>query len=85
MDAIIVFSDILIVAEAMGMPLDVPDSGPVLSNPFLETRRRCGVCVNSIPERETRFVGDAMRAIRRAGPDVPLIGFAAAPARSPVT
>jgi uroporphyrinogen decarboxylase len=32
------------------------------------------------PERETRFVGDAIRAIcREAGPDVPVIGFAAAP------
>ena len=78
-DAIIVFSDILIVAEAMGLPLDVPDSGPVLSNPV-----RDAAAVRSLrdfdPERETKFVGDAIRAIcKEAGPDVPVIGFAAAP------
>jgi uroporphyrinogen decarboxylase len=78
-DAIIVFSDILIVAEAMGLPLDVPDSGPILSNPV-----RDGDAVHRLrdfdPARETRFVGDAIRAICiEAGPDVPVIGFAAAP------
>ena len=78
-DAIIVFSDILIVAEAMGMPLDVPDSGPVLSNPVrnAESVRRLR---EFDPETETKFVGNAIRAIcREAGPDVPVIGFAAAP------
>ena len=78
-DAVIVFSDILIVAEAMGMQLDVPDSGPVLSNPVRDagggSRLR-----DFDPGRETRFVGDAIREIcREAGPDVPVIGFAAAP------
>jgi uroporphyrinogen decarboxylase len=78
-DAVIVFSDILIVAEAMGMPLDVPDSGPVLSNPVrdLAAIRRLR---DFDPERDTRFVGDAIRAIcKQAGPTVPVIGFAAAP------
>ena len=78
-DAIVVFSDILIVAEAMGMPLDVPDSGPLLSNPV-----RNGANVQRLrdfdPEHETRFVGDAIRAIcKEVGPDVPVIGFAGAP------
>jgi uroporphyrinogen decarboxylase len=78
-DAIIVFSDILIVAEAMGMPLDVPDSGPVLSNPVRDL-----AAIRKLrdfdPERDTRFVGDAIRAIcKEAGPTVPVIGFAAAP------
>lgn len=78
-DAIIVFSDILIVAEAMGLPLDVPDSGPVLSNPV-----RDAAAVQRLrefdPEQETKFVGDAIRSIcKQAGPNVPVIGFAAAP------
>lgn len=78
-DAVIVFSDILIVAEAMGMPLDVPDSGPVLSNPL-----RDSAAIEKLrdfdPEAETKFVGDAIRSIcKEVGPDVPVIGFAAAP------
>ncbi|MGD0303258.1 MAG: uroporphyrinogen decarboxylase [Candidatus Acidiferrales bacterium] len=78
-DAVIVFSDILIVAEAMGLPLAVPDDGPVLSNPIrdvaaLRTLRAFD------PNQETRFVGDAIRTIcHEAGPTVPVIGFAAAP------
>jgi len=78
-DAVIVFSDILIVAEAMGMQLDVPDSGPVLSNPVRD-RAAVARLRDFDPERETRFVGDAIRAIcREAGPEVPVIGFAGAP------
>ncbi len=78
-DAIIVFSDILVVAEAMGMKLDVPDAGPVLADPI-----RDAAAVRRLrdfdPERETRFVGDAIRTIcKAAGPGVPVIGFAAAP------
>jgi uroporphyrinogen decarboxylase len=78
-DAIIVFSDILVVAEAMGMPLDVPDSGPILSEPVRDVAavRRLQ---DFDPERETPFVGDAIRTIcKAAGPNVPVIGFAAAP------
>jgi uroporphyrinogen decarboxylase len=63
----------------MGMPLDVPNSGPVLSNPV---RDSAGVrrLREFDPEKETRFVGDAIRAIcKEVGPNVPVIGFAAAP------
>ena len=78
-DVAIVFSDILIVAEAMGLPLQVPDSGPVLENPV-----RDSAAVRALrdfdPESETYFVGDAIRLIsRELGPDFPVIGFAAAP------
>ena len=78
-DAIIVFSDILIVAEAMGLPLDVPDSGPLLSNPVRDVAavRRLR---DFDPLQETGFVSDAIRLIcKEAGSDVPVIGFAAAP------
>lgn len=78
-DAIIVFSDILIVAEAMGMPLEINDDGPRLGN-LLRDWKAVESLKEFDPERETQFVGGAIRAIARAaGPGVPVLGFAAAP------
>ena len=78
-DAIIVFSDILIVAEAMGLPLELGDAGPNLPDPV---RRAADVAQLKAfdPESETRFLMDALRILtREAGPEVPVLGFAAAP------
>lgn len=78
-DAVIVFSDILIVAEAMGLPLEINDDGPRLQNAIRDSSD-IEKLKNFDPARETQFVGDAIRAIAAAvGPDVPVIGFAAAP------
>jgi uroporphyrinogen decarboxylase len=78
-DAIIVFSDILIVAEAMGVPIELGDAGPVIATP-VRTAAQVDALAIFDPERETRFVGDAIRQIcGAAGPGVPVLGFAAAP------
>jgi uroporphyrinogen decarboxylase len=79
MDVVIVFSDILIPAEAMGMALELNDAGPVLPCP-LRTAAQIEALADFDPEQKTRFVPDAIRGIcREVGPDVPVIGFAAAP------
>ncbi len=78
-DAIIVFSDILIVAEAMGLPLELGDAGPNLPKP-VRTAADVAQLKAFDPESETRFLMDALRILtREAGPDVPVLGFAAAP------
>jgi uroporphyrinogen decarboxylase len=78
-DAIIVFSDILIVAEAMGLALELGDAGPNLPSP-VRTAADVALLKPFDPETETRFLMDALRILRReAGPAVPVLGFAAAP------
>jgi uroporphyrinogen decarboxylase len=78
-DAVIVFSDILIPAEAMGMALELTDAGPVLANPVRDPSQ-VEALRDFDPEQETRFVAEAIRQLCRAlGPEVPVIGFAAAP------
>jgi len=78
-DAIIVFSDILIQAEAMGLPLELGDTGPNLPEPVrsLDAVKKLR---NFDPEKETAFLMEAIRRIvRTAGQEVPVLGFAAAP------
>ena len=79
LDAVIVFSDILIPAEAMGMELELGDAGPNLPNPV-----RSKAAVDKLklfdPEKETGFLPEAIRRIvKSVGPEVPVLGFAAAP------
>ena len=78
-DAIIVFSDILIPCGAMGAPIEIADAGPIIHAP-IRTAAQIEALALFDPERETRFVGDAIRLIcSAAGPQVPVLGFAAAP------
>ncbi len=78
-DAIIVFSDILIPAEAMGLQLELGDAGPNLPNPV---RSKSDVDKLRVfdPETETGFLTESIRRIvKSVGPEVPVLGFAAAP------
>jgi uroporphyrinogen decarboxylase len=78
-DAVIVFSDILIPAEAMGAPIELGDAGPVITSP-VRTAAQVEALAAFDPERDTRFVGQAIRLLCSSlGPDVPVLGFAAAP------
>ncbi|HEV2194869.1 MAG TPA: uroporphyrinogen decarboxylase [Candidatus Acidoferrum sp.] len=78
-DAVIVFSDILIPAEAMGLALELGDAGPNLPNPV---RSKTDVEKLRVfdPEMETGFLPEAIRRIVKSlGPEVPVLGFAGAP------
>ena len=77
-DAAILFSDILIPIEAMGVPLTFTDEGPRLE-PVRDAAAIAKLHVVNT-DSELSFVGDAVRLIRRAlDGKVPLIGFSGAP------
>lgn len=77
-DAAILFSDILIAVEAMGMQLEFHDKkGPILADPV---RTKAGVDKLVIPDTEDSmpFVLDTIKILRKEL-KVPLIGFSGAP------
>src|SRR5688500_13387862 len=63
MDAAILFSDILMPLEAMGMPLAFDERGPVLSEPLREARHVDALEVVD-PATTMGFVGDALALVR---------------------
>jgi uroporphyrinogen decarboxylase len=79
-DAAIIFSDILVVAEAMGMHWEMVESvGPRFPHP-IRSRDDIDALRIADPNRDLRYVMAALETTKRAlGGRVPLIGFAGSP------
>ncbi len=76
-DAAIIFSDILIPVEAMGMHLELGDKGPHLPSP-LRSEADVAKLVVPDPIEKTGFLAEAIRRTRKALNDsVPVIGIRA--------
>src|SRR4029077_8605317 len=80
LDAAILFADILLVLEPMGVGLEfAKGDGPVIHRP-VRTRADVDALVRVPAAAALSFVFDAIRLVRTAlGDRVPLIGFAGAP------
>jgi len=77
-DAAILFSDILILMEAMGAPLEFHEGrGPVFPKTFRDEKSINNLLIPD-PDDATHFVMETIRLLRKEL-KVPLIGFAGAP------
>lgn len=79
-DAAILFSDILVVPQAMGLEVQLVESvGPLLPDPIKTTKDLERITVPDVDDR-LHYVFDAIKLIKQELNDrVPLIGFAGAP------
>ena len=79
-DAAILFSDILVVPQAMGLEVQlIENKGPLLPEPIKNSDDLKRVCVPDVKER-LHYVFDAIKLIKQElNGRVPLIGFAGAP------
>lgn len=79
-DAAILFSDILVIPEAMGMPLEMNEGkGPVFHNPIRTEEDAKNLKIIE-PEKDLKYVIDAVKLTKQElNNRVPLIGFAGSP------
>ncbi len=77
-DAAILFSDILVIPEAMGMDLTFTDKGPVFSNP-LKNEIKPEMALQP-DEKKLEYIYENIKEIIRTKPaNTPLIGFCGSP------
>jgi uroporphyrinogen decarboxylase len=77
-DAAILFSDLLVPLEAMGLEVEFTEKGPSLPAP-LRTPADLARVSKFDPAARTGFVMESIQMLRRELGDTPLIGFAGAP------
>ncbi len=78
LDAAIIFSDILLILEPLGVNLKF-DPGPIIS-PILETPEQVSGFAPFDAAQKLSFVGEALMETRKKiGHDIPLLGFCGAP------
>jgi uroporphyrinogen decarboxylase len=77
-DAAILFSDLLVPLEAMGLGVEFTDEGPRLPAP-IRTPEDLGRIHRFDPMAQTGFVMETIIAVRKELGETPLIGFAGAP------
>ncbi len=81
MDGVIMFSDILIPVEAMGVPLEFTEKGPHLPQ-TIQSQHDIERLIIPDPIEKTGFVMETLRLLQHelsTSPEVALIGFAGAP------
>jgi uroporphyrinogen decarboxylase len=78
-DAGIIFADILLVLEPMGLPIAFPgDEGPRIERPLTDAAS-IDALTGEIDVASLAFTCEAIRTFRKALPRKPVIGFAGAP------
>ena len=79
-DAAIIFSDILVVLQAMGLNVEMEDSfGPVIKNPIRNKKDINNLIISDIEER-LNYVFSAIKLTKNElNNELPLIGFAGSP------
>ncbi len=79
-DAAIIFSDILVIPEAMGLPYHFRDTGGVVMEGRINDAADVDRLVPGRAAERLRYVADALRLVRRElGGRTALIGFAGSP------